>query len=83
MEIALQIMKYWVLAWALSGMITSLGEFIESDKLIPSIIKLALTCLKCVSFWLTLIISQDVYMASLVSLIMYLWSNSKYNKISL
>jgi len=40
------------------------------DKLIYNVIKLLLTCSKCCTFWLSLIIYRDLYTAILASLLM-------------
>lgn len=39
------------------------------DKLIFNLVALLLTCLMCVSFWTSLIITQDIYLAGLSAFI--------------
>lgn len=41
------------------------------DKLITNTIKLLLSCLKCVSFWMALIVTHDIFLASTLCFISF------------
>lgn len=43
------------------------------NKLIPNLIKLLLTCLKCVTFWLSLILTHDIYVASTLCFVAFFY----------
>lgn len=44
------------------------------DKLFFNLLKLLLTCIMCVSFWLTLTLTYDVYLASLNAFVAFWYS---------
>jgi hypothetical protein len=39
------------------------------NKLVYNLIRLILTCLKCLAFWITLTLTQDIFLASLMAFI--------------
>lgn len=57
--------KLFLLAWVITRFepIQMLVELLP-DKLIYNLIKLLLTCLKCVLFWSVLVFTGDIFLAS-------------------
>ena len=72
------ILNYFLISWVVSGIVGTLSEFINSKNLLINIIKLAMECSKCVSFWLTLIMTKDIFIAATVSFMMYLFGKIKF-----
>jgi hypothetical protein len=66
----LTLIKIFLLSWVITRFepIQWVGELLP-DNLLFNIIKTLLTCLKCCSFWLTLIWTGDIFQASLMAFI--------------
>lgn len=75
--IFIQLGKILLLSWVITRFkpIQIIIELLP-DNLLFNLVKLLLTCAMCVSFWLTLSLTQDVYLASLNAFILF-W----YDKI--
>jgi hypothetical protein len=76
--IVIYIIKVWLLSWVVSSMINSISDLIESDKLFINIIQMGLTCNKCVSFWFSLIYTKDIFIASLIAFMMFIYGKIKF-----
>lgn len=65
MEIAILLIKFFLLAWVITRFepIQMLLELLP-DNLMSNLIKLLLSCLKCVLFWSVLSFTGDVFLAS-------------------
>lgn len=83
MDLVLDFLKLTILAWAVSGMTSTLSQLIDSKNLFVNVIKAGLGCAKCTSFWLTLGLTCDVYQASLVAFAMYLFGKIDTNNTTL
>lgn len=70
MEFGLILAKCLLLSWVITRF-KPLQIMIEilPDLLIFNLVKLLMTCLMCVSFWLTLSITQDLFMATIACFI--------------
>ena len=66
------LISIWIVSWFITRFepLQMLLEFVP-NKLIPNLFKLLITCLKCVSFWATLIITQNIILASLMAFISF------------
>ena len=71
------LIKIWFICWFLTHF-EPLDMILEGmpNKLLYNIIKLLLTCLMCSTFWLTLIVTQSLWIASIMAFISF-W----YDKI--
>lgn len=67
----------WIISWFITRF-EPLQMILEllPNKLIYNLFKLLVTCLKCVSFWITLIMTEDIFLAALIAFISF-W----YDKI--
>jgi len=74
MEIMMIIMKLWLLSWVVSGISEMMSEVIDSNNLFLNLIKMAMGCSKCTTFWFVLLFTQQIYLAALVSFLMFLYS---------
>jgi len=70
MEILLTLTNYFLLAWVITRFepIQMLLELLP-DNLVSNLIKLLLSCLKCVLFWSVLIFTGDIFLASMMAFI--------------
>jgi hypothetical protein len=59
------LISIWLVSWFITRF-EPLQMVLEllPNKLIPNLIKLLVTCLKCVSFWSTLLVTQNIVLAS-------------------
>lgn len=59
------LVSIWLVSWFITRF-EPLQMVLEllPNKLIPNLIKLIVTCLKCVSFWSTLLVTQNIVLAS-------------------
>lgn len=59
------LISIWLLSWVITRF-EPLQMILETlpNKLITNVIKLLLSCLKCVSFWTTLIWTGNIFLAS-------------------
>ena len=59
------LISIWLVSWFITRF-EPLQMILEllPNKLIPNLIKLLVTCLKCVSFWSTLLVTQNIVLAS-------------------
>jgi hypothetical protein len=71
------LISIWLVSWLITRF-EPLQMLLEAlpNKLLYNLFKLLITCLKCVSFWMTLIITKDIFMASGMAFISF-W----YDKI--
>jgi len=76
--------------WIISNVITTaanelshLTPKIKVIKIIYSIIMLVLTCEKCLSFWLTLALTQNFFTAASVSLLIMITTKIERSKTKL
>lgn len=67
----------WIISWFITHF-EPLQMILEllPNKLLPNLFKLLITCLKCLTFWVTLIWTGNIYWASLIAFISF-W----YDKI--
>lgn len=77
MEIVIQLGSIFLLSWVISRFepIHMLTEALP-DKILYNVIRLLLSCLKCISFWLTLTYTGNIFIASGMAFISF-W----YDKI--
>ena len=59
------LISIWLVSWLITRF-EPLQMALEllPNKLLYNLFKLLITCLKCVSFWMTLIITEDIFIAS-------------------
>ena len=71
------LISIWLVSWLITRFepLQMLLELLP-NKLIYNLFKLLITCLKCVSFWMTLFITQNIFLASAMAFISF-W----YDKI--
>ena len=64
----------WLVSWFITRF-EPLQMVLEllPNKLIPNLFKLLVTCLKCVTFWLTLIYTQNIVFASGMAFISFFY----------
>lgn len=62
----------WIICWFITHF-EPLHMILEllPNKLVYNLFKLLLTCLKCVSFWMTLIWTKDIFLAALMAFISF------------
>ena len=72
MEIAILLIKFFLLAWVITRFepIQMLLELLP-DNLMSNLIKLLLSCLKCVLFWSVLSFTGDVFLASGMAFVVF------------
>jgi len=65
METAITLVSIFLLSWVISRFepIHMITESLP-NKLVYNIIRLVLSCLKCLSFWITLSITGNIFLAS-------------------
>ena len=64
----------WLVSWFITRF-EPLQMILElmPNKLLPNLFKLLITCLKCTSFWLTLIYTQNIVLASGMAFISFFY----------
>ena len=74
MELILTLTKIWFVCWMITRF-EPLQMVLEllPNKLIPNLFKLLVTCLKCLSMWVTLIYTGDIFLASLMCFISFFY----------
>lgn len=87
------ILKYIVICYVLSSLMNFVGELMSMYKtpknkalgLIYLLFSYMLTCKKCASFWLSLILTGDLFTASIISIVITIIDKieSKYNNTEL
>jgi hypothetical protein len=62
--------KIFIISWFISRF-EPIHMALEAlpNKLVYNLIRLILTCLKCLAFWITLTWTQDIFLASLMAFI--------------
>ena len=70
------IIKYLIITYVLSDMISFIGELLSNYKPTNKILNLiilflsyVMVCNKCSSFWISLILSGDLFIASLIAIL--------------
>ena len=68
------LISIWIVSWFITRFepLQMLLEFVP-NKLIPNLFKLLITCLKCTSFWITLIYTQNIVFASGMAFISFFY----------
>lgn len=66
----LLLFKIFIVSWLISRF-EPIHMVLETlpNKLVYNLIRLVLTCLKCLAFWITLSLTQDIFLASLMAFI--------------
>lgn len=69
-EMFLTLSQVFILSWLITRF-SPLQMILEllPDKLLFNMIQLLFSCLMCVSFWTSLIVTQDIYLSSLSAFI--------------
>jgi hypothetical protein len=62
----------WIICWVITRF-EPLQMVLEllPNKLLWNLFKLLITCLKCLTFWVTLIWTEDIFSASLIAFISF------------
>lgn len=68
----MDIVKLILICWVFSSQASFLAELLP-DKKIFIIPKYIMGCPKCSGFWLSLAISQTLWIAALCAFVLYLW----------
>lgn len=68
LPVIVQAINIIALSWALSNVPEIIG-LIKTNFNIWALLKALFTCLKCITFWVALIITYDIYTASILSFI--------------
>jgi hypothetical protein len=68
------LISIWLVSWFITRF-EPLQMILEllPNKLIPNLFKLLITCLKCVSFWLTLVWTQNIVLASGIAFVSFFY----------
>ena len=85
----MEIIKLIVICYVLVDLTSFLGEIVVSIdgiknkllKLIQLLLGYLLTCNKCGSFWLSLILSRDLFISAVVALVVMILKEIEYKKI--
>lgn len=85
----MEIIKLIVICYVLVDLTSFLGEVVVSIdgiknkllKLIQLLLGYLLTCNKCAGFWLSLILSRDLFISAVVALVVMILKEIEYKKI--
>ena len=74
MELTLLLIKIWLICWTITRF-EPLKMVLDllPNKLIPNLVRLVLTCLRCLTLWVTLIWTGDIFLACLVSFVSFFY----------
>lgn len=61
-------------SWVLTNIPDMVG-LIKNNFNVWNLLEIVGTCLKCLSFWITLIYTRDIFLASIISMLCYLIEN--------
>lgn len=77
MDIIILLIKIWFVCWMITRF-EPLHMILEllPNKLIFNMISLMLTCLKCLSMWVTLSITGDIFLASVMTFISFFYEKN-------
>lgn len=77
MEYIWILVKIWFVSWMITRFepLHMLLELLP-DKLFYNMLSLILTCLKCLSMWMTLIVTGDIFLSSLLCFISFFYEKN-------